>query len=50
VREGAFVLLFGFIGVKPEVATAISLSWFISIATGSLLGLVEYIRHKKEAL
>ncbi|MBI5188447.1 MAG: flippase-like domain-containing protein, partial [Nitrospirae bacterium] len=46
VREGAFVLLFGFIGVKPEVATAISLSWFISIATGSLLGLVEYIRHK----
>ncbi|MEW6675871.1 MAG: lysylphosphatidylglycerol synthase transmembrane domain-containing protein [Nitrospirota bacterium] len=50
VREGAFVLLFGFIGIKPEVATAISLSWFLSIATGSLLGLIEYIRHKKEAL
>ena len=29
VREGAFVLFFGLIGVKPEVAAAISLSWFI---------------------
>lgn len=49
VREGAFVILFGLIGVKPEVATALSLSWFLSVTTGSLLGLVEYIRYKKEA-
>lgn len=48
VREGAFVLLFGFIGIKPEVATALSLLWFLSIIAGSLLGLVEYIRYKKE--
>ena len=31
VREGAFVLLFGLIGVKPEAATAISLSWFVHV-------------------
>ena len=47
VREGAFVLFFGIIGIKPDVATAISLSWFISITAGSLLGLIEYIRYKK---
>lgn len=47
VREGAFVIFFGLIGVKPEVATALSFSWFLSFAAGSLLGLVEYIRHKK---
>lgn len=50
VREGAFVLLFGLIGVKPEAATAVSLSWFISGAAGSLLGLVEYIKYKKERI
>ena len=50
VREGAFVLFFGLIGVKPEVATAISLSWFISTTAGSLLGLVEYMKYKKEVL
>ncbi len=49
VREGAFVLFLGLIDVKPEVATAISLSWFLSIATSNLLGLVEYLRYKKEA-
>lgn len=48
VREGAFVLFFGLIGIKPDVATAISLSWFISIIAGSLLGLIEYIKYKKE--
>jgi uncharacterized membrane protein YbhN (UPF0104 family) len=48
VREGAFVLFFGLIGVKPEVATAISLSWFVTMTAGSLLGLVEYIKYKKE--
>jgi uncharacterized membrane protein YbhN (UPF0104 family) len=48
VREGAFVLFFGLIGIKPEVATAISLSWFVTMTVGSLLGLVEYIKYKKE--
>lgn len=48
VREGAFVLFFGFVGVKPEAAAAISLSWFISASAGSLIGLVEYLKYKKE--
>jgi uncharacterized membrane protein YbhN (UPF0104 family) len=48
IREGAFVLFFGLIGIKPDIATAISLSWFISITIGSLWGLIEYIRYKKE--
>lgn len=48
VREGAFVLFFGLIGIKPGVATAISLSWFAAITAGSLLGLIEYIKYKKE--
>lgn len=50
VRESAFVVLFGFIGTKPEIATALSLSWFLSSAIGSLLGLFEYVRYKKERL
>lgn len=48
VRESAFVVLFGLIGIKPEIATALSLSWFISSAIGSLVGLVEYMRYKRE--
>jgi uncharacterized membrane protein YbhN (UPF0104 family) len=48
VREGAFVLFFGLIGVKPEIATAISLSWFITISTAGIWGLIYYIRYKKE--
>jgi uncharacterized protein (TIRG00374 family) len=46
VREGAFVLFFGLIGVRPEVATVISLAWFLSMAVGGLIGLIEYIRYK----
>ena len=45
VREGSFVILLGLIGVRPEVATSLSLSWFFSIFTGSLPGLAAYIRH-----
>ncbi len=48
VREGAFILFFGFIGVKPEAAAAISLSWFVSASAGSLIGLIEYVKYKKE--
>jgi len=50
VREGAFVLFLGLIGVRPEAATAISLSWFITASVGSLIGLVEYIKYKKERI
>ena len=50
IREGAFVLFFGLIGVKPEVATAISLSWFITMAAAGIWGLIEYIRYKKVIL
>ncbi len=50
VREGAFVLFFGLIGIKPEVATAISLLWFVTVSVGSLIGLVEYIKYKKERI
>jgi uncharacterized protein (TIRG00374 family) len=50
VREGAFILFFGLIGIKPDAATAISLSWFLTMSVGNLLGLVEYIRYKKEGL
>ncbi len=48
VREGAFVLFFGLIGIKPEVATAISLSWFLTISAAGIIGLIEYIRYKNE--
>ena len=50
VREGAFVLFFGLIGVKPGAATALSLIWFVTFVVGSLSGLVEYIRYKKERI
>lgn len=42
VREGAFVILFGKIGVRPEVAISISFLWFISVVIGSLPGLLFY--------
>ncbi|HYA11729.1 MAG TPA: lysylphosphatidylglycerol synthase transmembrane domain-containing protein [Thermodesulfovibrionales bacterium] len=48
IREGAFVLFFGLIGIRPDAATAISLSWFLANVSGSLLGLIEYIRYRKE--
>lgn len=44
VREGSFVLLLGLIGVRPEVATSISLAWFFSVFLGSLPGLIAYLR------
>jgi uncharacterized membrane protein YbhN (UPF0104 family) len=45
VREGSFVLLLGLIGIKPAVATSLSLSWFFSSFVGSIPGLAAYIRH-----
>lgn len=47
VREGSFVLLFGLLGIKPEMATAMSFAWFLSIASGGLAGLFEYLRLKR---
>jgi uncharacterized protein (TIRG00374 family) len=48
VREGAFVVFFGLIGVQPEAATAVSLSWFLAMSAGNLVGLIEYIKYKQE--
>lgn len=47
IREGAFVVLFGLTGISPEASTSIAFLWFLSIVTGSLTGLVEYLRHKR---
>lgn len=46
VREASFVLLFAYLGLSAPEATALSLSWFLSASTGSLAGLIEYIRFK----
>jgi uncharacterized membrane protein YbhN (UPF0104 family) len=48
VREASFVLLFGSLGIQPAEATAVSFAYFLSVATGSLPGLIEYLRYKKE--
>jgi uncharacterized membrane protein YbhN (UPF0104 family) len=48
IREGAFVLFFGLIGVKPDVATALSLSWFLTTVAGNFLGFIEYVRYRKQ--
>ncbi len=47
IRESAFVLFFGLVGVKPEMATAMSFAWFLSVSVGGLTGLVEYLRLKR---
>jgi uncharacterized membrane protein YbhN (UPF0104 family) len=46
VRESAFVLLFGLVGVPPQESVAISFLWFLAVATASLLGLIEYLRFR----
>ncbi len=48
IREGSFVLFLGFIGVESEFATAISLSWFITMVVGNFIGFIEYLKYKKE--
>lgn len=45
VREGAFMILLALIGIKPEISTALSLTWFFSIFVGSIPGLVAYLRY-----
>ncbi len=44
VREGAFVMLLGLTGIKPEVATSISLAWFLAYTFGSMPGLIVYLK------
>ena len=46
VREGAFVLLFSLTGIPPAVSVSISFLWFLATAAASLIGLVEYLRHR----
>ncbi|NOX19717.1 MAG: flippase-like domain-containing protein [Nitrospirae bacterium] len=46
LREGSFVVLLGMIGIKPEVATSLSLMWFLSYVVGSLPGLPIYLKWK----
>ncbi|HXX57145.1 MAG TPA: lysylphosphatidylglycerol synthase transmembrane domain-containing protein [Thermodesulfovibrionales bacterium] len=46
VREASFVLLLGFLGIPPIQATAVSLAWFLSVALGSLPGLVMYLLYR----
>jgi hypothetical protein len=48
IRESAFVLFFGLVGVQPGVATALSLVWFITFSFASLIGLFEYVKYKRE--
>lgn len=48
VREGAFVILLGLIGVKPEIAASLSLAWFFSVFAGSLPGLAIYFALTKK--
>lgn len=49
VREGAFTLLFGLIGIPPQICTSISFLWFLAMAATSLIGLVEYVRYRRRA-
>ena len=48
VREGAFVVFFGLTGIPPSISVSISFLWFLSSATASLMGLVEYLRFRKK--
>lgn len=47
LREGAFVVLFGLVGVSPEKAMTLSIAWFLSIVIGSLPGFVGYLVYRK---
>ena len=49
VREAAFTLLFGLIGIPPQMCTSISFLWFLAMAATSLIGLVEYFRYRRRA-
>lgn len=46
LREGAFVILLGTIGVPPDLSVTLSILWFLSVVVASLWGLFEYLRFK----
>ncbi len=46
LREGAFVLLLGSIGVPPKMSMTLSIAWFLSVFVAGIWGLVEYLRFK----
>ncbi len=48
VREGAFVILLGLVGISPEAATSLSLAWFFSNFIGSLPGIVFYFFYEQQ--
>ncbi len=49
VREGAFIMLFGLTGVPASTSVSISFLWYLSTVAASLIGLVEYLRYRKQA-
>jgi len=46
LREGAFVIFLGTIGVPSDLAITLSILWFLSVVAASLWGLFEYLRFK----
>lgn len=48
LREGAFVVFFQKIGIPSHLSMTLSLLWFLSTVTASLLGLFEYLRYKQK--
>ncbi|WP_333655430.1 lysylphosphatidylglycerol synthase transmembrane domain-containing protein [Dissulfurispira sp.] len=46
LREGAFVIFLGTIGVPSDSAMTLSILWFLSVVVASLWGLFEYLRFK----
>ncbi len=49
VREGAFIMLFGLTGIPAPTSVSISFLWYLSTVAASLIGLVEYLRYRKQA-
>jgi uncharacterized membrane protein YbhN (UPF0104 family) len=46
LREGAFVLLLGSVGVSPKMSMTLSITWFLSVFVAGIWGLFEYLRFK----
>ena len=44
LRESAFVLLFGLLGIPAEASASIAFLWYLSSAAASLPGLIVYVR------
>lgn len=48
LREGTFIILFGKVGLSPELATALSFTWFLSYSIASLIGLIFYLQWRSK--